>query len=355
MAERSREHGAVTMTSRRRDQLAEFLRSRRVRLTPAEMGLPAGPRRRTPGLRREEVAQLAGVGVTWYTWLEQGRPINASVHVLDAVARTLCLDQAEREHLYRLAEVPSVPEVADECLRPEVQVVLDALVPIPAVVYNGRFDALAWNATYDALFPRLTNAPVGERNAVWQMFTIPGCCSPIGDRERELCTMVGSVRATYARHLSEPAWTSFVDRLSAASPDFAALWAKHHVAGAESRVKVFLQSPGNRPIQVIATSFAVAATPGARMVVYAPVDDDTRARLVELTANPPDVTYCAYHDPARSGNTPASWPGAADVGQGQENALGMDRGPGQSSTAKTIFGRTPAPVPTPGEHAIAGA
>jgi len=287
----------VTVTSRRRDQLAEFLRSRRVRLTPADVGLPAGPRRRTPGLRREEVAQLAGVGVTWYTWLEQGRPINASVQVLDAVARTLSLDQAEREHLYRLAEVPSVPEAADERLRPEVQIVLDALVPIPAVVYNGLFDALAWNATYDALFPRLTGAPAGERNAVWQMFTIPWCCSPVGDRERELCTMVGSVRATYARHLGEPAWISFVDRLSAASPDFAGLWAKHHVAGAESRVKIFLQNPGNRAIQVTAASFAVAATPEARMVVYAPVDDDTRARLAEITANPPGITYCADHAP----------------------------------------------------------
>jgi transcriptional regulator with XRE-family HTH domain len=295
----SGEYDEVTMAGRRRDQLAEFLRSRRGRLAPANLGLPAGPRRRTPGLRREEVAQLAGVGVTWYTWLEQGRPINASVHVLDAIARTLRLDEAEREHLYRLAEVPSVPKATDERLRPEVQVVLDALVPIPAVVYNGFFDALAWNATYDALFPRLTTAPIGERNAVWQMFTIPWCCSPIGDRDRELCTMVGSLRATYARHLGEAAWISFVDRMSAASPDFATLWAKHQVTGAESPVKIFLQSPGERSIQVTATSFAVTATPESRMVVYAPVDDDTRAQLVELTANPPGITYCARHAEGR--------------------------------------------------------
>src|SRR5512138_1463827 len=90
----------------RRAELAAFLRSRRERITPADAGLPPGPRRRTPGLRREEVAQLAGVGVTWYTWLEQGRPINASVQVLDAIARTLRLDPAEREHLYRLGDVP---------------------------------------------------------------------------------------------------------------------------------------------------------------------------------------------------------------------------------------------------------
>src|SRR5215468_12284770 len=120
--------------SERRQVLADFLRSRRARLAPSDVGLPPGLRRRTPGLRREEVAQLAGVGVTWYTWLEQGRSINASVAVLDAIARTLRLDRAEREHLYRLAEVPAVLEVAEECLEPEVQTILDGLDPMPAAV-----------------------------------------------------------------------------------------------------------------------------------------------------------------------------------------------------------------------------
>jgi len=98
-----------TYSKARREELAAFLRTRRERVTPAEVGLAPGPRRRTPGLRREELAQLAGVGVTWYTWLEQGRPINASVQVLDAIAAVLRLGPAERWHLYRLAEVPGVP------------------------------------------------------------------------------------------------------------------------------------------------------------------------------------------------------------------------------------------------------
>ena len=122
------------------------------------MGLPEGRRRRTPGLRREEVAQLAGVGVTWYTWLEQGRSINASVQVLDAIARTLRLDRAEREHLYRLAGLPSVPEPLHEPLPPELQDVLDALVPLAAVIYNGRYDVLAWNRTYQMMFPGVVAA-----------------------------------------------------------------------------------------------------------------------------------------------------------------------------------------------------
>src|SRR5258708_39798676 len=103
-------HMTITTTGSgqiRRAELAEFLRSRRERITPEDAGLAPGIRRRTAGLRREEVALLAGVGVTWYTWLEQGRPINASTQGLDAVARTLKLDQPEREHLYRLADVPA--------------------------------------------------------------------------------------------------------------------------------------------------------------------------------------------------------------------------------------------------------
>ena len=283
------------MADQRREQLGQFLRIRREGLTPAEVGLPSGLRRRTPGLRREEVAQLSGVGVTWYTWLEQGRPINASVQVLDAIARTLCLDRIEREHLYRLADVPAVPEAPEELVRPEVQAVLDALVPLPAVVYNGQYDALAWNATYDALFPGLTRAPAGERNVVWQMFTVPACCSAIGDRDNELRSMVGNLRAAYARHLNEPGWVSFVDRLVGASPEFAQLWARHEVIGMETRVKTFGHNLGGREIRVSAASFGVAGSADGRMVVYTPIDEQNHAALVDVTANPPRPILCPYH------------------------------------------------------------
>src|ERR1700756_2541162 len=117
----------------RRGELAAFLRSRRERITPEDVGLPSGHRRRTAGLRREEVAQLSGVGVTWYTWLEQGRPIRASVQVLEAVARTLQLDTIERQHLFRLAEMPDTahPDESGPVLPPQVQIVLDGLSPMP--------------------------------------------------------------------------------------------------------------------------------------------------------------------------------------------------------------------------------
>src|SRR5271170_905046 len=119
----------------RRAELGKFLKARRARLGPGDFGMPAGSRRRTPGLRREEVALLAGVGVTWYTWLEQGREINASMQVLDALARTLRLDRAEREHLYWLAEASPLRVGADRRAVPaEVREIVDSLDPLPATL-----------------------------------------------------------------------------------------------------------------------------------------------------------------------------------------------------------------------------
>jgi transcriptional regulator with XRE-family HTH domain len=286
---------AATSTARR-EELARFLRSRRERLTPADVGLPPGIRRRTPGLRREEVAQLAGVGVTWYTWLEQGRPINASVQILDAVARTLRLDHAEREHLYRLADVPSVPDGDGPAVLPaEIQTILDALAPIPAVIYNGRYDVLAWNAGYAALLPAVVVAPAAERNALWQMSTVPACCSCLVDWEGELAQMVATFRGVFSRHLDEPAWTALVRRISAASPDFARLWAAHEVAVPGTRRKTFQHVAGDGLLHTLATSLAVSAIPETRMVVYTPVDEADYALLDRVMAEPPQIRMCPRH------------------------------------------------------------
>jgi transcriptional regulator with XRE-family HTH domain len=144
-----------TATTARRTELAAFLRSRRERISPEDVGLPVGTRRRTAGLRREELAQLAGVGVTWYTWLEQGRPINASVQVLDAIARTLSLDAIERGHLFRLADVPGAAGPADcvECpLPPEVQRILDA-IPYPASVATSALTCSPGTSCTHQCFP----------------------------------------------------------------------------------------------------------------------------------------------------------------------------------------------------------
>jgi transcriptional regulator with XRE-family HTH domain len=269
--------------SARRTELAAFLRARRERISPEDVGLPPGTRRRTAGLRREELAQLAGVGVTWYTWLEQGRPINASVQVLDAIARTLRLDAIERTHLFRLADVPGAAVTADagDCaLPPEVQQILDAL-PLPGSVVTERFDLLAWNKIYASLFPRLTEAPPGERNTLLSNLTGPACCSPFPDPDVHCAVQVAQLRAAYGRHVGDPAWTQFIRRLEALSPSFAAAWAEHDVAQPASYTKSF-RHPGVGPITVTTTSFAVSAVPGARMVVYTPDDEQSKIALARL-------------------------------------------------------------------------
>jgi transcriptional regulator with XRE-family HTH domain len=269
----------------RRVELAAFLRSRRERISPEDAGLPPGFRRRTAGLRREEVAQLAGVGVTWYTWLEQGRPINASPQVLDAVARTLRLDQPEREHLYRLADMPVpalVPET-DGLLVPEIQQILDGLTTLPATVLNERFDVLAWNAAFAALFPTLVGADKADRNTLWLCFTHPPCCHPYLNRADQLGLMVAQLRAAYGRHIGEPAWTGFVRRLQAASPEFGQMWAQHEVASTATYAKIF-RHPAHPRLAMTSNSLAVSVMPGTRMVVYTPADEITRAGVASLIA-----------------------------------------------------------------------
>lgn len=270
----------------RRSELAAFLRSRRERIAPEDVGLPVGHRRRTAGLRREEVAQLSGVGVTWYTWLEQGRPIRASVQVLEAIAKTLRLDPVERQHLFRLAEVPDAAAADDRCLllRPEIQAILDRLVPMPANVVTERFDILAWNAAYAALFPPAVGSPATGRNSLMYCFTQPACCSAIENHADQRAAMVAQLRAAYGRHVGDPAWTGFIRRMEAASPEFAAMWATQDVAQPSFYAKVF-RHPQYPHLEMTSTSFAVQAAPGTRMVVYTPVGDATWAAMERLTAN----------------------------------------------------------------------
>jgi len=278
--------GTAGRASARRTELSAFLRARRERIAPEDVGLPPGTRRRTAGLRREELAQLAGVGVTWYTWLEQGRPINASVQVLNAVATILRLDATERAHLFRLADVPGAASTAADCgdcaLPPAVQQILDS-IPLPAGVHTERFDVIAWNAIYASLFPRITEAPPGERNTMLAILSSPVCCTPMRDPDEYCAAQVAQLRAAYGRHVGDPAWTHFIRRLEALSPAFAAIWAAHDVAQATSYTK-HLRHPSLGPINTTSTGFAVQAVPFARMVIYTPDDEQSRKAIARLAA-----------------------------------------------------------------------
>ncbi len=268
----------------RRTELAAFLRACRSRITPEAVGLPPGPRRRTPGLRREEVAQLAGVGITWYTWLEQGRRINASEQVIEAIARSLKLDPAERDHLFRLAEVTPTAPAAALFLPAEVQHILDALDPLPANVTSPRYDVLAWNDAYNALFPGVVSS-TAHRNILWCTFTFPDCCNPFVSRDTEAPRLVATLRGGYGRHVGEPEWENFIADLRAASPMFAEMWARQQVAAPGTLRKHFRhQAVGD--IRMTTTSLSIVSAPETRIVVYTPADDESRERIAWLRDHP---------------------------------------------------------------------
>jgi transcriptional regulator with XRE-family HTH domain len=283
--------------AQRRTELATFLRSRRARISPGDVGMPPGFRRRTPGLRREEVAQLAGVGVTWYTWLEQGRAINASVQVLDAVARVLQLDVIEREHLYRLAGIPYVrtPVSDAEIVGEEVLGILTALNPLPAAVYNARYDVQASNASYQVLWPMTSLVKNrDERNVLYRLFATPGCCSTFVNSDEELPWMVAQFRRAYGNHMGEPAWESFVARLIEESPKFARLWAKGDVAAAGTRTKVFRHAEIGL-VRMTSSSLSIDGMAEHRIVVYTPCSEEDRLQIERLRAVGDPFVGCEVH------------------------------------------------------------
>jgi transcriptional regulator with XRE-family HTH domain len=267
----------------RRAELAEFLRARRSAITPADVGLPPGLRRRTPGLRREEVAQLAGVGVTWYTWLEQGRGIHVSAQVLDAVARTLRLDEAEREHLYRLAEMPAVPAPAGPpTAPPEIAEILTALNPLPAILLNSRYDVIATNSSYQNMFATWHTVPCVHHNILWCCLLEPTAREQFVNLDDQLRRMVATLRAAFGHHLDDPEWTGFIAELSEASPQFADLWARHEVSRPAVSTKRF-RDPVIGELILRSTTLAVGGITESRIVAYTPADEPTRLRLPAVT------------------------------------------------------------------------
>ena len=270
---------------RRRAELGKFLKARRARLSPGDFGMPAGSRRRTPGLRREELALLAGVGVTWYTWLEQGRQINASMQVLDAVARTLRLDRAEREHLYRLAEAtPLRAECARTAVPDTIHEIVHSLDPLPASLINSRFDVLLSNAAADGLFWEWHTMPCIHMNTLWCCVTEPSARAKFPEYDRQVRYMVARLRSAYAAHIGDPDWEEDIRRLACLSREFADLWARHEVAEPEQRALTYLH-PLAGQLSLVVSELDVPAMPEARIVVYTPRDDDTRSRM-PLTRQP---------------------------------------------------------------------
>lgn len=265
-------------------ELGDFLRSRRGRLAPSQVGLLGGERRRTPGLRRAEVAQLAGVSVDWYTWLEQGRPISVSTQVLESLVRVLQLDANEREHLFLLAHQQLPPErsALRETVSATLQRFLDHLDLSPAFAVGPRWDIVAWNEAARVVLYDFSSVSVRERNVLWRMFTSASHRQMVVDWEKHARRILAQFRTSYGRHPGDPWMTELVNDLQTISPEFRAWWPDHEVLRAPDVRKV-LNHPEVGYLYFERVMFQVYDEPDLKVIVSTPLDEgETAAKMRQL-------------------------------------------------------------------------
>lgn len=261
--------------------LGAFLRDRRARMDPASFGL--GGRRRTPGLRREEVAQRANISPTWYTWLEQGRGGAPSADVLDRLANGLMLTAPEREHLFLLAlgRPPMVTFSRTDHVTPRLQRVLDALPNSPAIIKTATWDVIAWNAAAARLLTDYGTLPREERNVLRLIFTNPVTMEAQDDWWNVARYVVGAFRADAARAGAGSEINALVEELSRISPEFESLWRENDVAAHGDGMKR-LRHPEHGLIELEFSVFAVEGRPDLGMLVYNPAAPHSARRVAEM-------------------------------------------------------------------------
>jgi transcriptional regulator with XRE-family HTH domain len=270
-----------------RQDLTDFLRRRRARISPLEVGLVAGARRRTPGLRREEVAQLAGVGITWYTWFEQGRDIPVSAHFLENLARALRLDAAEREHLFTLAQhrPPPLGRFSPPAVTPALQNMLESF-PNPAYLKTPRWDLVAWNRPMTIMFGDFNEIPVERRNILWLLFTDPKYRRLMVDWEIDVRRAIARFRLDFGRAGDDPMFVALLRDLDQVSPEFRSWWKQHDVDGLGEGVKSFRHSRLGE-IEFEHGTFTADNNSNLRLVVYTPTDAESARKARQLFARKP--------------------------------------------------------------------
>jgi transcriptional regulator with XRE-family HTH domain len=264
--------------------LGTYLKDCRARLDPASFGFSSA-RRRTPGLRREEVAHRANISATWYTWLEQGRGGAPSTQVLDRIAESLLMTEPEREHLFMLAfgHLPEVVYRAPEGITPRLQRILDTLHFSPAMIRTATWDVLAWNSAAAAVFTDYSLLPVGQRNILRLMFCNPGARARQDDWQGVARFVVAAFRADATRAGAASEVSKLADELCTLSPDFAALWRENDVRLGGDGTKR-LRHPTHGMIELEYSGFAIDGRLDLSMIVYSPVtsvDADGVRALVE--------------------------------------------------------------------------
>jgi transcriptional regulator with XRE-family HTH domain len=269
----------------RRKELAHFLRTRRERRSPEAVGLPGGSRRRTPGLRREELAVLAGIGVTWYTGMEQGRAMTVSPQVLESLAKVLNLNAVERNHLFLLArqQQPTDPYPLTATVSSVLQRILENMGTSPAYVANPRWDLLAWNQAMARVYQTdFGSLPIRERNILRLMFTSPSQHMLLANWEKAAQGLLSQFRASTERYVGEPWLKALVAELEQASPQFRTWWPRYDIQVTHTEKKE-LNHPLVGRLVLQPTTFQVTDAPDLRMVIYTPLAEaNTAQKLVQL-------------------------------------------------------------------------
>jgi len=271
----------------RRREAGAFLRSRRGRLAPSDVGLSQGFRRRTPGLRREEVAILAGVGTTWYTWLEQGREIQPSNEVLSALAEVLRLDPAERHHLFALYDRPTPKRrlPGEERVGEPLRHMVDGLAGQPAFVLGRRWDILTWNRAAEFVIGPYSGLDGSRPNVLDLLFSDPARRLFV-DWENVARGALATFRADCVQDIGDPDFESVVGRLGRLNPEFAAWWPHHDVAHRLAGTKRLNHSTVGR-MHFAFSMLAVGDQRGMKLFVFTPVDEeDTPRKLSRLLGQP---------------------------------------------------------------------
>ncbi|MCT4352112.1 helix-turn-helix transcriptional regulator [Streptomyces sp. Je 1-79] len=264
---------------RRREELKHFLRARRERLRPEDVGLPPGARRRTPGLRREEVAMLAGIGASWYTWLEQGRDIKVSEQVVDSISRTLRLDDVERDHLYRLVGMNPPQRTADDLAdTAQLTALVEGWMPSPAYVIDRCWDIVGLNRAAALVFG------FGERdtNCLMSFFTNPAFRARHRYWTEVAPGLVSEFRRDAARYPEESRFTSISGRLTEESEEFAELWSRYEITATNQGVKA-IDHPRAGFLIFDHSVLEIPDRPGIRLMLHtARPGTETREKVVEL-------------------------------------------------------------------------
>lgn len=262
-------------------ELADFLKTRRAKILPSQVGLSSEMRRRTPGLRREEVAQLAGIGISWYTWLEQGRTIHVSAQVIESLSKVLLLDKQERIHLYLLANQPLPVDtpVNQQPVNPVLQHLLDSLIYSPSLITDQRWNVIAWNRAASLLLGDFRKMNIRERNIVWAMFTIKIYKQLLVDWTKHAKGLLGRFRLICGQYIDDPWLVQFIDDLKIQSEEFNLWWPLHEI---QSNSEVYKQF--NHPIAGLldfeVSNFDVSDNSGLKMIVHTPLTEtDTAAKM----------------------------------------------------------------------------